>query len=424
MVGSYDKEKRLLARSKSDFYPGMAGLATDPPSQEENTAPGVTPFSPKSWGRWRNCARRWQEKTKEAEENYCPPAPAGCGYGEFEKRRSGNRAELLQFANENLVKELLPVVDNLERALDHGRQLKAPQALLEGIEMVHQGFLKVLDRFGVTAHDSLGQQFDPAFHNAMMQEEAPDVPNGSVIKELQKGYLMNQRLLRPAMVVVASNTQNETTSGQTTRQFRRRNKCLKLSASIWHHQFLCCHYGRWRAQGHPECGGDPYHPLRGGLSRERRTVGGADRQAPVHHQPFGYRVFRRTSHRRNFSDPEVQRDLKISALVDRPGRDGDAHVDIRGRVYSPAEISSMILTEMNQTRGDTGKKVTEAVITVPAYFSDAQRQATGRRENRRARGARASSTNPAASMAYGLDERRTSASWCSISGGCTLTSPS
>jgi molecular chaperone GrpE len=122
--------------------------------------------------------------------------------------------ELLQFANENLVKDLLPVVDNLERALEHGRQLKAPAALLEGIEMVHHGFLKVLDRFGVTAHDSLGQQFDPAFHSAMMQEEAPDVPDGSVIKELQKGYLMNQRLLRPAMVVVARSTPNETTSGQ------------------------------------------------------------------------------------------------------------------------------------------------------------------------------------------------------------------
>jgi molecular chaperone GrpE len=159
--------------------------------------------------------QKLEEKTKEAEENYARLLRLAADMENLKKRQERERAELLQFANEHLVKELLPVVDNLERALDHGRQLQAPKALLDGIEMVHHGFVKALDRFGVTAHDSLGQQFDPAFHNAMMQEAAPEAPDGSVIKELQKGYLMHQRLLRPAMVVVARNTQNnETTSGQ------------------------------------------------------------------------------------------------------------------------------------------------------------------------------------------------------------------
>jgi molecular chaperone GrpE len=200
-----------MTRSKSDFF---TQGSPDPPSQEEKTAPGVTHKSPKGSGEVAELRQKLEEKTKEAEENYARLLRLAADMENLKKRQERERADLLQFANENLVKELLPVVDNLERALDHGRQLEAPKALLEGIEMVYQGFLKVLDRFGVTAHDSLGQQFDPAFHNAMMQEEAPDVPDGSVIKELQKGYLMNQRLLRPAMVVVASNTQNETTSGQ------------------------------------------------------------------------------------------------------------------------------------------------------------------------------------------------------------------
>ncbi len=138
----------------------------------------------------------------------------------LKKRQERERSDLLQFANENLVKELLPVVDNLERALDHGRQLEAPEALLEGIDMVYQGFLKALERFGVTPLDSVGQPFDPAFHNAVMQEAAPDLPDCSVIKELQKGFLMNQRLLRPAMVVVARNNPDNTTSCQTDSRFQ------------------------------------------------------------------------------------------------------------------------------------------------------------------------------------------------------------
>jgi len=200
-----------MTRSKSDFF---TKGSHDPPAQEEKTAPGVSPKSPKSSGDVAELRHKLAEKTQEAEENYARLLRLAADMENLKKRQEREKVELLQFANENLVKELLPVVDNLERALDHGRQLKAPKALLEGIEMVHQGFLKALDRFGVTAHDSLGQQFDPAFHNAMMQEEAPDVPDGSVIKELQKGYLMHQRLLRPAMVVVARTNQNETTSGQ------------------------------------------------------------------------------------------------------------------------------------------------------------------------------------------------------------------
>jgi molecular chaperone GrpE len=97
----------------------------------------------------------------------------------------------------------LPVVDNLELALAHGREQGAPQAFLEGVELVHQGFLKALEKFGVIPIASLGANFDPAFHNAVQEEENPDVKDCSVIKELQKGYLLHKRLLRPAMVIVA-----------------------------------------------------------------------------------------------------------------------------------------------------------------------------------------------------------------------------
>ncbi len=187
------------------------------PAQEEKTTAEVTLEVPRDVSELQN---RLQEKTKEAEENYAHLLRLAADLENLKKRQERERAELLQFANENLIKELLPVVDNLERALDHGRQLAAPEALLEGIDLVYQGFLKALERFGVTPLNSVGQQFDPAFHNAVMQEEAPNAPDGSVIKELQKGYLMNQRLLRPAMVVVARNPRNDTTSSQHDSTFQ------------------------------------------------------------------------------------------------------------------------------------------------------------------------------------------------------------
>jgi molecular chaperone GrpE len=147
-----------------------------------------------------------KEKSREAEEHYERLLRLAAEMENLKKRQEKDRAELLQFANESLIKELLPVVDNLELALNHGRQLKTPAPLLEGLELVHQGFLKALEKFGVTPVVSVGQAFDPVFHNAVMQEETREVPDCTILKELQKGYLYRNRLLRPAMVVVARNS--------------------------------------------------------------------------------------------------------------------------------------------------------------------------------------------------------------------------
>jgi molecular chaperone GrpE len=154
-----------------------------------------------------------EEKSQEAQENYHRALRLAAEMENLKKRLDREKADLLQFANESLIKELLPVVDNLELALEHGRQAETPSSFLEGIELVHQGFLKALARFGVTPLTAVGQPFDPAYHNAVVQEAAPEVPDCTVLQEMQKGYLMHNRLLRPAMVVVARNT--EDTAGQS-----------------------------------------------------------------------------------------------------------------------------------------------------------------------------------------------------------------
>ena len=111
---------------------------------------------------------------------------------------------------------------------------------------------------------------------------------------------------------------------------------------------------------------------------------------------------------RKYSDPEVQRDIKVLPYKIVQAANGDAHVEIRGRTYSPAEISAMILTKMKQTAEEyLGEKVTEAVITVPAYFNDAQRQAT--KDAGTIAGLtvlRIINEPTAASMAYGLEKKK------------------
>ena len=147
------------------------------------------------------------QKTQEAEENYDRYLRLAAELDNLKKRQERELTEVRQFANDKLLKELVPVLDNLERALEHGRQSAAPEALMNGLDLVSQDFLKVLGRFGVTPINCVGERFDPAYHHAVMEEEAAEMEDQTVLKELQKGYLLQNRLLRPAMVVVARNTE-------------------------------------------------------------------------------------------------------------------------------------------------------------------------------------------------------------------------
>ncbi len=121
----------------------------------------------------------------------------------YKKRSEREKAEFLKRSNQALVKELLPVLDNLERALEAAGQGQDQKGLLEGLELTRQELWKVLERHGLERVEALGQVFDPEYHEAMMQQEDPDVEENTVLQELQKGYLFQGRLLRPAMVVVS-----------------------------------------------------------------------------------------------------------------------------------------------------------------------------------------------------------------------------
>ncbi len=125
---------------------------------------------------------------------------------EFEntkKRAEREKEEFLKYALEGIVKDLIPTVDNIERAIESTKQSKDFDALAEGIQMIHKQFLNLLERRGVTPIEAVGQPFDPTQHEAIMLMESEEFPENRVIQEFQRGYLLHDRVVRPAMVSVS-----------------------------------------------------------------------------------------------------------------------------------------------------------------------------------------------------------------------------
>jgi molecular chaperone GrpE len=121
----------------------------------------------------------------------------------FRKRVQKEKEEILKYGNESFVQEILPAIDNLERAVSHA-SAEEVTAVIEGVKLTLSMLLSGLKKFGVTPVETpVGTPFDPNFHQAMGQVESADQEPNTVVAEFQKGYLLNDRLLRPAMVTVA-----------------------------------------------------------------------------------------------------------------------------------------------------------------------------------------------------------------------------
>jgi molecular chaperone GrpE len=144
-----------------------------------------------------------EAKELEAKNNYDRFLRQAAELDNFKKRTAREREEAVRFANEALVKDLLPVVDNLERAIAHASGGGNGKPLVEGVEMVLRGLLDVLSKHGITQVSAVGQAFDPAKHEAMAQVETKAHEPNTVVEEVHKGYMLRDRLLRPALVSVA-----------------------------------------------------------------------------------------------------------------------------------------------------------------------------------------------------------------------------
>jgi len=121
----------------------------------------------------------------------------------IKKRATKERADAIKFGNEGLVRDLLAVVDNLERAVEHAKGGGNGQPLIDGVGLVLKAFQDALERHGVVRVESRGAKFDPAHHEAVAHVESTHHEPNSVMEEHQAGYRLHDRLLRPALVTVA-----------------------------------------------------------------------------------------------------------------------------------------------------------------------------------------------------------------------------
>jgi len=124
-------------------------------------------------------------------------------FDNYRKRTERERREMIDRAAEGVLSELLPIVDDLERALAADTDDAGARAYREGVELIHRQLVDLLSRRGVTAIDALGEDFDPHVHQAVTSEPADGRRDGEIVEELRRGYRLGERLLRPAMVKVA-----------------------------------------------------------------------------------------------------------------------------------------------------------------------------------------------------------------------------
>ena len=161
---------------------------------------------------------KYRELEAELSENQERVLRTAADAENFKKRLQREKEEQTRYANESFIRELLTVIDNLERALEHSGSESDQEGLVEGLNMTLKSFLDTLTRFGCTQVEAEGKPFDPNFHEAVSQEESADHEPNTVLNELQKGYMLKERLLRPAMVIVSKRSSKQDTDSreQTT----------------------------------------------------------------------------------------------------------------------------------------------------------------------------------------------------------------
>lgn len=181
---------------------GSEDAASDrqPGGQEPGATPGEGPEAAEA-----DLTAQLEQARQESAAHYDRFLRLQAEFENYKKRIQKEHQESLRFALSPLVTEIAAVLDNLERAVEHarGEPEDGGTGLLEGIEMVLRQLRETLERFGITRIEAVGKAFDPALHEAMTVVETDEVPDNHVLQEFQAGYLLHERVIRPARVSVA-----------------------------------------------------------------------------------------------------------------------------------------------------------------------------------------------------------------------------
>jgi molecular chaperone GrpE len=151
--------------------------------------------------------KKLEEKEKEAAANYDKYLRTVADLENYKKRAIREKSDIIKYGNEELIKDILPFVDSLDRALEH--DTGDVQAFKDGVALIQDQLLSCLKKHGVERIETAGLNFDPNFHEALMQMESDKHEDNKIVSEMERGYLLNGRLLRPSKVCVCKNKNKE-----------------------------------------------------------------------------------------------------------------------------------------------------------------------------------------------------------------------
>ena len=144
-----------------------------------------------------------KEKAEKSDEYFDRLLRIQADFDNFKKRLEKEKIEFIKFANEEIILEILQILDDFDRAVEAGKFKHDFDILYKGVEMIHRDLNGFLKQKGLKEIEARGRPFDPHQHEAMMQEETDECPEDHVVEEFQKGYILNDRVIRPAKVKVA-----------------------------------------------------------------------------------------------------------------------------------------------------------------------------------------------------------------------------
>ena len=156
-----------------------------------------------------NLSAQLAEKEKEAAANYDKYVRSVAELENFKRHAAREKADLIKYGNENIIKDILPVLDSLDRALEHAETTKEIESLIKGLKIIYGQLVNCLEKFGVKRIETIGQEFDPNVHEAIQRVEDSEHEDNQVVAEFEKGYLLNDRLLKAAKVSVAKRKASE-----------------------------------------------------------------------------------------------------------------------------------------------------------------------------------------------------------------------
>ena len=122
----------------------------------------------------------------------------------YKRRVESDISGIIRFAAESLIADILPILDDFERSLKHSRETKDYDSIVKGIDLIYQKFIKLLENRGVKSFETVGKEFNVEFHDALMQVPRSDLPPHTVIEEVEKGYTLNDKVIRHAKVIVST----------------------------------------------------------------------------------------------------------------------------------------------------------------------------------------------------------------------------